>query len=180
MKRIYIAGPSVFNRDIAFRDRLKKKVADAGFIPLYPADEQEEAECNTPDAITLALHIRAKNLALIEQADAIIASFEPFRGPSLDVGTAYEIGYAQAKAKPVFAYSTVGSDYKDRVIANNQWSRPVSFQGKEAIVDDMGMLIEDFGLKDNLMLAAKTDGSKLTVHTGLDEAIQEAKDYFAR
>jgi nucleoside 2-deoxyribosyltransferase len=31
----------------------------------------------------------------------------PFRGVSLDAGTAYEIGYACALGKPVFGYSNV-------------------------------------------------------------------------
>lgn len=176
MKTLYIAGPSVFNRDKAFQDMLKRKVSEAGFLPLYPLDSLVDTAC--PNSIDTALAIRASNIALIERADGVIASFEPFRGPSLDVGTAYEVGYAQAKGKPVFAYSPYNVPYKDRVMNSDQWTRSVTFQGREALVDGKGMLIEDFGLPDNLMLGATTDGAVLPVSDTITKALEIAKKHF--
>lgn len=178
MKTLYIAGPSVFNRNKPFQEMLKRKVSEAGFLPLYPLDTPLPDDV-CPTSVDAAMLIRANNLALIERADGLIACFEPFRGPSLDVGTAYEVGYAQAKGKPVFAYTPYSASYKDRVVNGDQWARTVTFQGHEAIVDGKGMLIEDFGLSDNLMLCAKTEGGVLPMSNTITQALEIAQKHFA-
>ena len=62
-------------------------------------------------------------------------------------GTAYEIGYAEALGKPVTTYSELRS-----TLLNLHISRmDAKFTG-ETWRDARGYLIEDFGLKTNLML----------------------------
>jgi len=50
-----------------------------------------------------AASIFQANLAMIDQAQAVIADISPFRGPNMDPGTAFELGYAHARGLPIFA-----------------------------------------------------------------------------
>ena len=45
--------------------------------------------------------IYRENIVLINSVQAIIADISPFRGPNMDPGTAWEIGYGIAKGLPV-------------------------------------------------------------------------------
>jgi nucleoside 2-deoxyribosyltransferase len=72
-------------------------------------------------------------VGLMDSCDLIIANLTPFRGPSMDVGTAIEMGYMHGRGKPVFGYTNVASNYAERVIPD-------------------GFMLEDFGLVDNLMV----------------------------
>jgi nucleoside 2-deoxyribosyltransferase len=72
-------------------------------------------------------------IALMEDCDLVIANLTPFRGPSMDVGTAVEIGYMHGRGKPVFGYTNVATSYAQRVAPDD-------------------FLIEPFDLVDNLMV----------------------------
>ena len=83
--------------------------------------------------------------------DAMIVNLTPFRGPSADVGSAYEMGFMRALGRPVFAYSNDARPFLDRVAAfcgETLRRRPT---GEHE--DPDGMAIEAFALHDNLMLA---------------------------
>jgi nucleoside 2-deoxyribosyltransferase len=103
MPRVYLAGPGVFREDAAsYGKMLRKKCNRAGLDGCYPLDADI-----TPDApLATARAIYRANVALIDAASAIIADISPFRGPNMDQGTAWEIGYGIAKDLPVFAWST--------------------------------------------------------------------------
>jgi len=49
------------------------------------------------------------NVAHMDRSDAIVANMTPFRGVSMDAGTAFEMGYMAAKGKPVLGYTHVSS-----------------------------------------------------------------------
>lgn len=130
---VYLAGPEVFWPDPERAGRTKKAVCAAhGLRALYPMDTALDLDGLDPAGQAAAIF--HANVALMEQADALIANLTPFRGPGCDPGTAFEVGFMHAQGKPVFAYSTDARDYAGRV-------RPD------------GMVIEDFGLPENLMLA---------------------------
>ena len=74
----------------------------------------------------------------------------PFRGPSVDVGTAYEMGFAHALGKNVFAYTNVALPFTERTIKELNFKVNRVIDGK--LRDANGMLIEENGLVDNLML----------------------------
>ena len=136
---IYLAGPDVFRPDAhAWGERLKRICAAAGAVGLYPLDNT----ASDPAAI------RAANLAMIDRADAVVANITPFRGPSADAGTVYELGYAAALNKLVVAYSAdAHTPYAARVP-----------RGSANLRDRDDMLIESFpSLTDNLMLACGLD-----------------------
>jgi nucleoside 2-deoxyribosyltransferase len=133
-QNVYLAGPDVFLRNAKERgEELKAICAKYGFNGLYPLDGETDSK---PEF--LARDIFKANIKLINSAKFVLANVTPFRGPSLDAGTAFEIGYAVAKGIPVYSYTNSNlSEYKDRVIPD-EYS------------------VEDFGLSENLMIACST------------------------
>lgn len=126
MMKVYVAGPWVFRPDAKeHAEHLRKLLLDAGFHALIPIDNEASN----------SLSIKVGNMKMIEECDYIIADITPFRGVSVDAGTAFEIGYAYALNKGVFLWSEDKSEYKTRVTPD-------------------GMHVEDFGLSDNLMITA--------------------------
>src|ERR1700681_299298 len=97
--RIYLAGPDVFLPDAAALAADKRKLcADYGFIGVAPTDSKTDLSGLSKHAA--AIEISADNEATIRSCDLLIANLTPFRGPSADVGTAYELGFARALGKP--------------------------------------------------------------------------------
>ena len=141
--KIYLAGPDVFLPDAMEIGRRKAALcASYGLTGLYPLDNVVDLEAE--DA---SVRIFQGNEAMMREADAIIANLTPFRGPSADVGTVYEIGYMAGLGKLCLAYSNDPSSYADRFAALS--ARPLT---AGPISDNQGMLVEDFGLGDNLMI----------------------------
>jgi len=149
MRKVYLAGPEVFLRDaIALGRRKKRLCAEYGFEGLYPFDNEA-----VPDGSEkrLDLLIYRSNVAMMYDADFGILNLTPFRGPSADVGTVFELGMLAGLGKPVFAYTNDTEDFLVRVkridavrfdAASNVWR------------DSEDMAIEDFGNTDNLMIDA--------------------------
>ena len=148
--RIYLAGPDVFLPDPAARAAdLRRICRDQGLVPVWPLDLLPDE----PAAWALLrepTRIGRRNEAHIRRSDAVLANLTPFRGPGADPGTAYEVGYARALGKPVFGYATTQTPYAARVRA---------MPGTTANHDADGLLIEDFGLFENLMLVCGIDES---------------------
>jgi nucleoside 2-deoxyribosyltransferase len=114
--KIYLAGPSVFRtnwKDLA--QEMKDACALRGAISLYPMDAAVTPPGGAHPLFALGLAIFAANTDLIDQADAVVADLSPFRGPSADVGTVWEIAYAQGQGKPIAGFSTASELYAARV-----------------------------------------------------------------
>jgi nucleoside 2-deoxyribosyltransferase len=92
--------------------------------------------------------------AMMEGADAVIAHLTPFRGPSADAGTVYELGYMAARGKICAGYTNRRGSYADRVEGV-----PGVAPDSSGLVslDCEGHVIEDFGLTDNLMIVHALD-----------------------
>jgi nucleoside 2-deoxyribosyltransferase len=105
---VYLAGPEVFLANAAQLGQEKKARCErrgfSGRFPLEPdlAFEADEA---------LSGRIFEANVALLRACDAVVANLTPFRGASADVGTVFEIGFARALGKPIFAYANVVLPY---------------------------------------------------------------------
>jgi nucleoside deoxyribosyltransferase len=81
----------------------------------------------------------------IRRADIVMANVDDFRGPGEpDSGTAFEIGFAAALGKEIWAYTTDEGTLLERIP-----SQPVP----QGYVCERGFLVEDFGLSKNLMIA---------------------------
>jgi nucleoside 2-deoxyribosyltransferase len=180
--RIYLAGPEVFLPNAGEIGARKKKQCEAfGFAGLFPLDNEFPAGTEKLDE-----KIFAGNIELMRSADAGIFNLTPFRGVNADAGTAFELGFFCATNKPVFAYTNSAESYFDRV-AEIFGQHPAP---DGAICDAQGLLIENFGNADNLMLdaALKRQGRTIlrpSVSTpGLDDlagfsaCLREAKRHF--
>jgi len=152
---VYLAGPEVFLPDAVEAGRRKQAVCvEYGFVGLYPLDN-----AIVPGDDRLDRLIYRENLAMIRRADFGIANLTPFRGPSADAGTVFELGLLTGLGKRCFGYSNDADDLLTRTQAFGDAALdPVSRIWR----DSDGMEIEDFGNADNLMidasLAAQGDG----------------------
>ncbi|HLU15331.1 MAG TPA: nucleoside 2-deoxyribosyltransferase [Burkholderiaceae bacterium] len=142
MKKVYLAGPDVFFPDIAQRATLHKQLCrEKGFEPLHPADQP-----------TLeAADIYHANIAMLQQADAVVANLNPFRGTEPDSGTAFEVGFATARKLRVVGYIGKRTTVRAQVAAA---LGPLVYDDAMGVWRDTNQnLVEDFGLPVNLMLA---------------------------
>lgn len=145
--RIYLAGPEVFFPNAREQGEIKKRLCAAhGFAGVYPLDNAISG-ADVLSSESLARAISHGNERLMRSCDFIVANCTPFRGASMDAGTAYEIGFMRALGRPVFGYSNVTPDYAARVRATPQ-------DAQAAWCDETRAAdIEDFGLAENLMIA---------------------------
>ena len=156
--RAYLAGPDVFLEHVAAIAACKKRLCAAhGMEGVFPLDEAIAERRRSPALIARA--IGAANEALIRECDLVIANCSPFRGVSMDAGTAYEIGFARALGKPVFGYTNVLADYRHRAERYRRLGDPLN-------ADAANSEIEDFGLAENLMIATATDLVRTRVKPG--------------
>lgn len=132
--RAYLAGPEVFLRNARDVGEKKKSIcARYGIEGVFPLDilpSKEALERDEPLAIYQVC------VDLMGSCDIIIANMTPFRGVSMDVGTAIEMGYMRGARKKVFGYTNSTNDYRTRVRRSKRSG---------------GMQVENFGLSDNLM-----------------------------
>jgi nucleoside 2-deoxyribosyltransferase len=141
--KIYLAGPDVFLPDAIDIGRRKAEIcARHGLTGLYPLDNA--IDLSARDA---SRRIFAGNEAMMIEADAIIASLTPFRGPGADAGTVYELGFMAGRGKLCLGYCNDPTLYADRV---RKFTTVVSQAGR--LTDADGLTVEDFGLSDNLMM----------------------------
>jgi nucleoside 2-deoxyribosyltransferase len=144
MKKIYLAGPDVFDPDpIATGKVLKSLCKEYGLEGLFPLDNVIKEH---DDPHKTAKAIREANIDLIKQADIVMANLNPFRGFEPDSGTVYEVGFAEALGKPVFAYAKDRRQMIERLRAYQHLDQDAS-----CCLD--GKSIESFALSHNLMLA---------------------------
>ncbi len=146
--KIYLAGPDVFKPNAKeYGKSLVNHLNNWDMEGLYPLDNEIDTittndpfglkgKTETGRAIALA------NMKMIQKCDAVLANLEPFRGPSADVGTVWECAYAKGLGKIVCGYNATIMDYKFKVLGN---------------VPHDGMIVEDFGVWDNIMLVHGID-----------------------
>lgn len=182
---IYLAGPEVFLPEpVKAGETAKQLIADLNkqhawpFIleGVYPLDN--EIPDFAPNYET-GIRIFDANIELMDNADFIAANMVRFRGPSMDVGTAFEMGYMYGLGKPVFAYyeaepfygepETPGL-YKDRVATYYEMS-------DNPEIDAYGQSIENFGMPDNLMMVGALKSGAGTVAMSLEKAVLQIADY---
>ena len=149
MMKIYLAGPEVFFLAPQKEgQRLKDICADHGFEGVFPLDGEIGLEGLA--AWEIAEAIFDANIQKIDECSAVIANMTPFRGPGMDGGTAFEIGYAYREGKLIVGWSSDDRDYIDRVREY--------FGGKleqsDRWRDPQGLEVEDFGQPDNLMMSS--------------------------
>lgn len=145
--RVYLAGPEVFLADAAEVAAAKKAVCAAhGLIGVFPTDEPP---CGEPEAPEWFRIYRACE-AHLRGCDALIANLTPFRGPSADPGTVFEMGLMRGLGRPVLGYANVAARFGSRTLAH---LGPAARRRADGTWEDAeGMAVEEFDLFDNLML----------------------------
>lgn len=148
-RRLYLAGPDVFFPDAGDVGEKKKALcAKFGFEGLFPLDNAIDRDAPPEER---GVTIFRANMALLEKADGGVFNLTPFRGPSADVGTAFELGAMFAMDKPCFAYSNFGESFAERSIEFLGHARR---DGRGVLRGADGMQIEEFAMADNVMLHA--------------------------
>ena len=177
---VYLAGPEVFLPEpIAAGVAKKARVAGlsraAGWpfelAGLYPLDNQVPAFRADFDT---GLRIYRANIDLMKRACAVAANMVRFRGPSMDVGTAFEMGYMRGLGKPVFAYYDAAPFYGREEAPGMYVDRvgthcPVSEHDPR--VDADGLTVDDFGMADNLMMIGALESGAGAIAESFDRAI---------
>jgi len=145
MKKIYIAGPDVFENDsIEIGERLIALCKEYGYEGLYPLDNIVDF---SQEKQKIADDIFKANIKMIQQADIIIANLNPFRGKEADSGTVWECGYGYGLGKEVYGYMRETEDYIKRFSLHEKSLKENHY------VDSEGRFIEDFEHPINLMIA---------------------------
>jgi nucleoside 2-deoxyribosyltransferase len=170
LESIYLAGFDVFRPDAVARGtELKRLCAQYGFEGLYPLDNALPAGLDGHEA---ANWIYEHNIALIRDADLVVANLNLFRGLEPDSGTAFEVGFAIALDKPVWAYIDDARTIVEHV--------PHRRDAHGNAIDHEGFTVEDFGMPRNLMLACASrivvgDAAHCfkTIHESRSEAPRE-------
>ncbi len=145
MKKIYIAGPGVFEPNaVEIGQRYKALCEKYGFIGLYPFDNA--VDLNQPKQ-KIASDIFEANKKMIQECDIVVANLNPFRGKESDSGTVWECGFAYGLGKEVYGYIGYEGEYIDLFSQNEKTNKEGIFYDKDARV------IEDFANPLNLMIA---------------------------
>ena len=132
--RAYLAGPDVFFPNAMEIGQAKKDIcAQFGFEGVYPLDADFSGLLKLAGPAEWGYKSFDLMVELMDSCDLAIANMTPFCGPSMDVGTAVEIGYMHGRGKPVFGYTNVVAHFEERVQPD-------------------GFLVEPFGLIDNCMV----------------------------
>jgi nucleoside 2-deoxyribosyltransferase len=146
-KKIYLAGPDVFLPNAKEVGQMKKDLCEKyGFDGIFPIDVELDFTNLTP--IQAGIKISEINETLIKSCDVVIANITPFRSPSADVGTVFEIGFAKALNKMIFAYSNTSIKLLDRTIRFFD----IPKNEKNEYRDQYNMVVEQFEMVDNLMI----------------------------
>lgn len=192
--KVYLAGPDVFlpepEKHVAL---LKAACVDHGLEGVFPLDVSMEcpdcdegsvhsptaqpgyeyracSTCGGTGSLATPEKIFETNLGLIRSCQGVLANMTPFRGPSADVGTGWEMGFAYGLGIPVIGYTSNPHHYYARV--GEYRSKCV-----KPLFDDFET-IEDFNLQDNLMLTCST----LKILPNIEKAAEAMKWwlYFGR
>ena len=123
--RAYLAGPDIFLPAAEqWAGRKKNICAHYGLVGVSPLDHPAN-EPSGWSALPDWRRIAARNEALIRSCALMIANLTPFRGPSADVGTVYEVGFMRALGRPVYGYATTAEPFTRRTLdfAAAAWRR---------------------------------------------------------
>lgn len=146
--RVYLAGPDVFHPEALTIGQQKKDIcAGLGLTGVFPFDEAVPPLGRSPAEHGIA--ISEKDFRLARSCAAALVNLTPFHGPSMDVGTAVELGFMVALGHRLMGYSNDPHPFGDRVAAT--YGATPGAGGSRPTTPD-GYSIEPFGLTDNLMV----------------------------
>lgn len=183
MHTVYLAGPTVFEPDPApLYATMKRICARHGLEGVSPLDNQIALQ-GTPGH-ALAARIVAADIALMHDLDAGLFCLDGFRrGPEMDPGTAFEIGYMHALGKPLAGWTRNPQDYPTRVrtFFATTFGLPLTTStpaGPQSgsLRDPDGILVHSEGCLQNAMtqIAIERSGGHVHAHPDWTQAFHQA------
>jgi nucleoside 2-deoxyribosyltransferase len=181
---VYFAGPGCLARDAVERRRhIDALCAKYGLGCLWPSERylfrSGDKIKGRPLDVPEILHTSV--IESIKDAAAIVADISPFRGPHLDAQTAFEIGYAAALGKPIFAWTNAtypafpgapAGHRRHATLGDRIWC------GETAAADghwrdEQGFLVENFDLPESSLISCAIEPT----WTCIEDAICSCADY---
>jgi len=99
MRSVYLAAPLFSDAEREFNCRLRDEIEKTGMDVFLPQEDSN----NVKDIKDRQHIIFSENLSAIDSSDIMVAVLD---GVDVDSGTAWEVGYAYSKGKPVFGLRT--------------------------------------------------------------------------
>ncbi len=162
IKKVYLAGPEVFLSNAIEIGKKKKDLCKKyGFEGIFPLDNEINFDLLRP--YETGLKISQINEELLKKCDLVIANITPFRGPSADVGTIFEIGFAKGLGLIIFAYTNTKILFTERTVGFVGIRSNTDFTN---LRDHNDMKIEQFGMTDNLMIDGGIVNDKGMIFSG--------------
>jgi nucleoside 2-deoxyribosyltransferase len=172
---IYLAGPDLCYPQAESMTADKKAICEMyGLEGIAPSDmEQRFTPVHRPDA---GLASYRSTVDLLTRCDGLVVNMNPFRGPSMDVGAAFEMGYMTALGRPVVGYTADQQDYAARLTRLHEvFDNPLQDHGDHYCTPD-GLKVENFGLTDNYLVS----GAALAGSTAITEDFESAVRWVRR
>jgi nucleoside 2-deoxyribosyltransferase len=162
--RVYLAGPDVFFPEPVSWAARKKAICERhGLVGVSPLDDLANEPAEWAE-FPFWRKIAERNEAHIRSCHGLIANLTPFRGPSADVGTVYEVGFARALGLRIIGYATTAEAFLPRTL--KALGDAAQSQKDGSWLDGDGLSVEQFGMFDNLMIEGGIIGSGGTLITG--------------
>ena len=189
---VYLAGPTVFEPDPdTIFAQMKQLCTRHGLHGVSPLDNQIGLEGIAPGR-SLARRIVQADIELMHKVDGGIFCLDGFRrGPEMDPGTAFEVGYMLALRKPLVGWTSDPRDYPARVRAffAETFGLTLNTGGaggmgarSGALRDPDGILVHSEGCVQNAMVhvGIELSGGAVSVSTRWLAAFESAIAHLAR
>lgn len=130
--KVYLAGPFFNEEQVSVASKLETLSEAAGLDFFSP-----RLRCCCPPDATFAQRAMSfsMNVEAIKQSDLVIARIDDF-----DPGTMWEIGFAYANGRPVFAYTTVPGRGLNLMLAQSCKGFMCGFDELKSFVGSNGMV----------------------------------------
>jgi nucleoside 2-deoxyribosyltransferase len=134
--KVFIAGPLFSQAEREFNLKVDEYLRGHGFETFLPQrDVGRLDELLAKEGGRAYRAIFEQDLKGLDQADAVVAILD---GPDVDSGTAFEIGYAFAKGKPVIGLKT-----DMRVFAKDEELNNMIAQGIRALARNLDEVVSE-------------------------------------
>jgi nucleoside 2-deoxyribosyltransferase len=158
----YLAGPDVFLPNARDVGRQKRAYLQSlGVRGYFPLDNEAPPDLLKNPAQAIRFIGDANEKMMLEccldgRIGLILANMSPFHGPSMDVGTAFEVGFMSALSYKrnviIIGYTSDKRSFEERV-AEEIYGGWMNITHKDGVPHGPdGTVIEAFGGADNLMI----------------------------
>jgi len=168
-RRVYLAGPMVFETDpVGIFERMKTICREHGVAGVAPLDNQIGLENLCPGKQLLEAIVRA-DMGLRDRGEAGVFCLDGFRrGPEMDRGTAFEVGYMPALGKPMAGWTRDVRHYPQRVAGffNDTYGAELTAAAAGSVGGTSGLLRDP----DGVLVHSEGCVQNAMVHVGIERA----------